>query len=268
MRLRKKYTQPTPPWITWGVIALLALAFGSQALHPNTAGQANWNLFSMDTYKSRLLPVSSNSVQDIAPGEGEAALCGQEVEFGVRPVSDVPADTTEQTEQLQHGILGSADMPAALQKYMIGMKPGGIRDVRLPPEKGAVAGGHYAVRLVSAAPPVPAPDSGMLPLKMVDTRVGTLQTVHCGDAVRVRVTLWNAEGHAFYSPPEPLAITVGETPLPLGLTQGISGMQRGGARIVILPPAYLSPLRSADTPVIPMPETTTTLTIAEIEVLP
>lgn len=266
---RKPDSHPMPSWLKIGLLVFIVFAAASSWLNPGQNGQKpNWNIFNADTYVARVLPgYGGMNLKDAREGSGQVAFCGQTVEIKLRALAAANAKAEEMpTFESKTLRLGSGDLPRELQEGIIGMKPGGLRVVAAP---GDHAAQRFEVELVSADPALAEPE-GAMGLKSLDARVGQLQRVRCGDAVRAHLTLWDAGGKRLYDNPM-LPVTPGTNALPVGLEQGIIGMYVGGARTIVIPPHLQGRLDSASQPAenllnVALPEGQ--VVVADVELLP
>ena len=98
----------------------------------------------------------------------------------------------------------------------------------------------------SQRPAAPAlPPLEKTPYRIAEVASGRGPQLVCGEPVAVRVTIWDLHGKELFSnrkDEKPLAFTPGCGQVMLGLEQGVIGMQAGGTRLLIVPPAFQSAL--------------------------
>jgi FKBP-type peptidyl-prolyl cis-trans isomerase len=105
-----------------------------------------------------------------------------------------------------------------------------------------IAGGVYFVRSQSATPAAQNQNNTNMDneLKIEDVKTGTGPAAKTGDRVTVHYTGTFADGRKFDSSldrGEPFAFTIGAGGVIEGWEQGVVGMQAGGTRKLIIPPA-------------------------------
>ncbi len=154
-------------------------------------------------------------------------------------------------------ILGAEQVFPGWNEGMAGMKPGGIRQMRLSPELGLgdTGGGPIPpnaslileVELVEfRAPPAPsevaeseftATESG---LKIADLTVGSGDAPAAGDMVTVEYGIWLADGRRFVASSVDLGVpfdfVMGSSQIFPGWNEGMETMAVGGRRQLIIPP--------------------------------
>jgi peptidylprolyl isomerase len=92
-------------------------------------------------------------------------------------------------------------------------------------------------------PPKPEPAAAAPALKVTDSNMGAGEPAKNGDTVQVHYTGWLYEngqrGAKFDSSldrGQPLELTIGQSPVIKGWTEGLVGMKAGGKRELIIPP--------------------------------
>ncbi len=211
-------------------------------------------------------------IQDITPGDGAPAMCGQDATLRYEYTlasGEVIFSNFKSGKEPQPVRLGSSALLHGLERGVIGMKPGGERRMTIPPDLAFAAVTDIRalrdasafslprgqdirdlpvtarVSLIAAAPPPPASDLG---LRAITTRLGYGALVQCGSIVEADITVWKLNGARIFSTPdhEPVRFVVGMGTLPLGIEQGVIGMQEGSQRTVIMPVDYATPFNAAD----------------------
>ncbi len=258
---KKREPQPTPPWLTWGVIIFIAAALllnvlGIKPQMPGVPGgqpgNLAWNIPSVDTYKSRLIPGYGRlQIAEIKTGTGLQALCGQEVYIRWRESEAKPGKVSAEDVALKdmkedHFQLGDTKVAEALRSSVIGMHVGGVRSVLVPAERteSRAQALRYLVELTDVKPQITILPAGKrMPLQVFDRRPGNMAEVTCGDKVKMHLTIWDLEGTPLLNTREvegkPLEVALGQSPLMVGIEMGILGMQADAARTLIIP-AYLA----------------------------
>ncbi|MYM22974.1 FKBP-type peptidylprolyl isomerase [Duganella sp. FT135W] len=159
------------------------------------------------------------------------------------------------------GALPTASLPAAgWDQTLLGMQPGGKRTAVLPANMayGIASRDKIAVNGITY-PAIPSNSALVYDFTLVnvskavyqptttytDVKVGTGATAYAGSAVTVTYTGWLYDANAVDHKGTqfdtnvggtPLAVTVG-TGVVTGFSIGISGMQVGGKRTVVIPPS-------------------------------
>jgi len=206
----------------------------------------------LEEYKKKVLPDGPVfRVEDISPGTGQAAICGQHVSitYTAAQGDNQPIDDSAAKEKpLQFSIGDHTAMPA-LEQGVIGMKPGGKRTV-IAPAAMAYANGFaradvaenaritFNVELLEATPPLP--DTANIPYRIATTSFGSGTGAQCGTPVKLLLTVWDANGKKLFpegdKTPEPVTITPGASDIILGIEQGIIGIKPGEKRTLVIPP--------------------------------
>lgn len=274
---KKKDEKPTPPWLTWGVLAFIGVAVllnvmgvrpgntvppvvPAPIITPGKDAAVNWNIFNIDAYKGRLIPGYGHiQITDTRPGTGAEAVCGQDAAIryaelplgeGAPPGGVAVTDADLTAAEMRLG--ADAQAPEALQASVIGMRAGGRRTVVVPAERTREKKfpTRYVIELVRLSPEAPTAPEGGMPLKMFDTRPGSALDVQCGAALKLHFTVWDLAGNRLLSTRaeggKPFALTLGASQVMLGMEQGILGMQGDAARTLIIPPYLQQPLRTAE----------------------
>jgi FKBP-type peptidyl-prolyl cis-trans isomerase len=217
---------------------------------------------------SSLIPTALPVIrqQDLTSGTGEGAACGQHAtlhyEYKLQSGSLVFSDFKDDPAQV---IIGDDSLLRGAEVGMLGMKPGGTREIAFPPALGlervkdvrtvrdlskfALKPGDLRdaiiiakVSLISLAPHVP--DSSQ-PLRIIERKFNSGMRAMCGDTVRVRMTVWKLDGTKVFSTEDggkPLVFTIGASEAPYGIEQSVLGMGEQGERTAIIPAAYTRPL--------------------------
>lgn len=189
--------------------------------------------------------------EDIKKGEGEAVVCGQKVKMRYNY-------TVRQGEAVAKGtkdiVIGGGKELHGVELGLIGMKPGGERSIMLPsllavavdPAAHIPAGAQNEtvtakVSIWDITPPIP---KSQFPLRVINSGViGNGSQVFCGDRVSAIITIWKTDGTKLFSTGDkPVTFVIGQSYLPYGIEQGVTGMFESGERIILLPPAYNKPL--------------------------
>lgn len=272
--------------MNWIVLFLIAAAaFQNFSSHTATEGHgdgtSSLNLPSFEQLqqaRAKIFPAQEAvlTLQDVQPGSGAPATCGQQVAVAFTTYDDanIPLDDAASKESPLRFTLGQHKVPPALEEGVAGMKPGGLRNIYAPPAKAYGAEGfaksgmpsgapvRFTVELLEASPKLPAP--GATAFRFFDTRKDAGPVLGCGDSAKLAITVWATGGEKLYPTGEAktaaLPITPGSGQQFLGLEQAVIGMAPGGARSAIVPPEYQKILnQSAETLDIPFPKDQTVL---------
>ncbi|MDE3060418.1 MAG: FKBP-type peptidyl-prolyl cis-trans isomerase [Pseudomonadota bacterium] len=250
---RKRDREPTPSWIKWLLIGFAIMAVIGN-LRPNSKVHESFqnashalnpkNLLHTEDIKSKMFPTSATlRAEDVDPGQGEPAVCGQQVNITFDTFADDKALTGKNTSLAFR--IGDHSVAPALEQGVIGMKPRGRRNLfapasmasglKLPPSTISV---RFEVWLTSATPYLP--DAAASHYRIISGSAATGPAIACGETAHVHVTLWSVDGKKLFSTKDqkPLDLTPGKSEVFLGLEQGVIGMPAGGTRTLIVPPAF------------------------------
>lgn len=203
-------------------------------------------------FTSSLLPLitSAVNIKDVKPGVGEPAFCGQKATFTY--------EYKEKEKVVKKGentaIIGSGAFPQGLEMSLIGMKPGGVRDIIVPPEfmetkekTDKTSAPKILQAQLTLEKTSPALPSSAFPLHVITDQFGAGKEAECGDSVSADITLWKTDGTKLFASDKPIAFVLGKSEMPLGIEQAVTGMPEGSGRLVVMPPSYQPPLiKTAD----------------------
>lgn len=269
MFFRKKNRRPTDPDVTtvYYIVAFCMLIGMSSYMRENrdapqriSAGFSK----SLERIKSnspidfsaRIFPDSESmlSIQDTRTGKGGPTVCGQTatVAYSVFLPDNTQAGPKATKESPLVVRIGEGKAMPALEQGLIGMQPGGVRNINAPPqlafglkkfanpaipESAAV---RLEVELLDVTPSLP--DLAQTSYRFMDSRTGLGPVIECGMPVKVHITVWTSDGKKLYASrdeaPGPLAVTPGASDYFIGLEQAVIGMRAGGIRNVIVPPPF------------------------------
>ena len=85
-----------------------------------------------------------------------------------------------------------------------------------------------------------------LQIKVVVDGYGTGQRAACGEAIRIHLTIWRADGKAAYA--EEIPFNLGARELAAGLDYGLLGIALGESRSLIIPPYALVRTKESKAP--------------------
>jgi FKBP-type peptidyl-prolyl cis-trans isomerase 2 len=145
--------------------------------------------------------------------------------------------------------IGSGELLRGAERGLIGMKPGGERNVTMAPSLA------FATAKMPASPDIKEqlitaklsllklwPDAPVspMPLRIIDTRFGNGPRAECGDTVTANITIWKLDGTKLFSTQgfAPATFAIGASDMPYGIEQAATGMTEGSERTVIMPPAF------------------------------
>lgn len=262
---------PRPIWLKW----LLLAFFGIVLVMVSTPGtkvnlsvqQAKKTLeknetINFDHYRNTIFPADAAGlrIDDIAEGKGPSAVCGQQVTLSYETFltqGNALPDHASKERPLRFTI-GDGHVMPVFDRGVIGMKIGGKRSIIAPPlmsyglsdyhrddvPKGSSV--RFEMELLSIHPPLP--EVKRIPYRIAEIAAGTGAMLVCGEQASIRITIWDLSGKMLYNniqDAQPLTFTIGKSELMLGLEQGVIGMQEGGTRLLIIPPALQNSLSGA-----------------------
>lgn len=219
----------------------------------------------LEKYKTALAAGEEPELNDITPGEGAMLLCGQRVSGQYRLFVEHPTPAATEPRPFDFPF-GAGKAPLLLERSITGMRVGGMRRITPPTalpatQLGLRAEGQPEGALITAleitltqaepdAATLLTPQEHALALRLYDQRTGEAPEVLCGEKVRAHLTLWRIDGQKLWDSRAeansiPVTIAVGAGALPAGLELGLIGMQKGGVRTLLIPPAWLNPLQPA-----------------------
>lgn len=261
---------PYPRWLSWVFVLFLVYIlyqgnFGASHDHRPVASDkpaapahtseypALRALTDKDRWQRAVDPqyVGATTWKDVKPGEGKGADCGDAITVKLRGTLEDGAnfDPSHKEDAPVAFTLGHAPYKA-LDNALLGLRPGGARQVTAPPQLVYKEGVNRTresiilyVERIDAGSSVPA-DTGQLKLKSVEDQSGHGAGVACGAPVAVSVTVWNDKGMPAYKTPAPVQLTLGAREVSSMLDASLVGLAPGGSRTLLLPPGTLSPAQS------------------------
>lgn len=288
---KSKERHPTPSWVKWMLILFVFYAVISNSGRERNPENSRMrqsiekagrelnpsNFVDMKSFKGKLFPESSLRVRDISEGKGNPAICGQDVKisYETRLGDNAPVVDSATKEKPLAFRIGEGKAMPALEQGAIGMRVGGKRDVMAKYELTYGSEGHahkdvpenamaqFDIVLLETSPTLP--DAGLY--RIFDTAGGRGDTVSCGDQVKMHITVWSMSGKKIYATPDKdtLIFTPGKSEMFLGLEQGVIGMRVGGARALIVPPAFQKTMHgNAPAVAVPFPKGETVMVDVEI----
>lgn len=230
-------------------------------------------------FSQRLFPDPSKrivTIQDLDGGEGAPAVCGQDVAViyqAYNEEGDMLPDSKDSETPLRFTI-GQHQVMPAFEQGVIGMRPGGVRNIFSPPKLAYGAEGfandkistedniRLEVRLIEASPALPAPEDSSF--HFFDIKRGLGHAHRCGESLPVHITVWNTEGEKIYTSydvgKKEILVTPGSGEQFLGLEHAVIDMRPGMARTAIVPPAFQKVWHQSDATLpIKFPENQTVL---------
>lgn len=198
---------------------------------------------------------------DLKSGEGEALKSGQVASLhytawygdGTKFDSSIDSGTPLKIQ------VGAGQFVPGSEDALVGMKPGGTRQVQVPTEvafkdlstEGQLPPGDYfimelqLIEILPGAPEAPTKvaDADYVTtasgLKYYDFEVGTGETPQTGQQVSVHYTGWLTDGTMFDSSiprGEPIVFAIGTGSVIPGWDEGVSTMKVGGKRQLVISP--------------------------------
>jgi FKBP-type peptidyl-prolyl cis-trans isomerase 2 len=194
--------------------------------------------------------------RDVKTGQGEMAGCWYDVTVRYRSYNDKGerVDDTTETAEPEQFTIGTADVIPGLERGVLGMRPGGVREITLQPSlaygdtrfrhptwrKNDYVG--YVLTLLSTERPANLPFSD-LGLRIYDDKEGTGPVAQCTDDVRIKLRAYDITGRNLTDPKLPaMIVRLGEGKVPYAIERMVMGMKQGGRRTAIVPPGYMQPL--------------------------
>lgn len=211
----------------------------------------------LEIFKAKIFPDPTKNIvtiQDIQPGKGAPAVCGQKVRIIYQSYDEdnvMFKDSAGAEKPLEYTI-GMKEVIPALEEGVIGVKPDGVRNIFAPAHLAYDAKGfandavpkasriRFEVKLLSATPEIPAPEDSSY--RFFDAYKGLGTPLKCGDTARVHFVVWNTQGKKIYSSfnvgVPPIEVNIGKGEQFLGLEHAIIGMRPSTKRTVIVPPKF------------------------------
>ena len=262
---------PKPVWLKWALLAFIGYALLMVSTPGNKANRTvqqtqskleKNEIINIGDYKSKIFPerAAGLRINDVEKGGGDYAVCGQRVtvayESFLAQGNKLP-DAASKEKPLTFTIGGRHVMPV-FDSGVIGMKVGGKRSIIAPPlmsyglddyhrddvPKGANV--RFEMELLSISPKLP--DVAVMPYRIAEVGIGKGMMLVCGEQANLRIKIWDLTGKILYTnsaDKEPLSIAMGKSEVMLGLEQGVIGMQEGGTRLLIIPPAFQQTMSGA-----------------------
>jgi FKBP-type peptidyl-prolyl cis-trans isomerase len=263
-KAERRKPPPKPAWLKWLLLAFLGYAFIVMSL----PGKMNNTLQTVKTeikqhevahfgdYKEKIFPENATTmrISDVEDGKGQQAVCGQRVSIAYDAFlaqGNALADKASKDTPLTFTI-GNGHVMPVFDRGVIGMKTGGKRSIIATPlmsygledyKRDDVPPGasvRMEIELLSVEPKLPIVDD--MPYRLAEVAPGKGLLLVCGEKVSIGIKIWDIGGKLLYSNTDkdgkPLIITLGKAEVMLGLEQGVIGMQEGGYRLLIIPPAY------------------------------
>lgn len=264
----KKKPEKTPKWFMWLMGGFMAYAILTnlftdnvqEARQEQTQTQMAQDGESVNFAVVKGLAAGGPALplyaRDVKVGKGDMAGCWYDVAVRYRSYNDKGErvdDTTEAPEP-ERFTIGTADVIPGLERGVLGMRPGGTREITLRPSlaygdtrfrhpvwrKGDYVG--YVLTLESTERPENLPFSD-LGLRIYDDEEGTGPIAQCTDDVRIKLRAYDITGRNLTDPNLPaMIVRLGEGKVPYAIERMVMGMKQGGRRTAIVPPGYMQPL--------------------------
>jgi len=178
--------------------------------------------------------------QEVKPGTGDVAACGQKVAIDVTEIVD---PETHETKSDKMEFVISEGPVEALDRGVRGMKLGGERNLvagaRLVDDNKRELNApdhYYTIALTDLYPRLP---EGALPLTASTIREGIGGTLNCGTKGALKIRIRGKDDKIVYdSGEDPVIVQIGKSELGHGIDRGVVGMLEGEIRQLMIPPAY------------------------------
>ncbi len=208
---------------------------------------------------AHVLQANGLSVWDVSPGQGEPARPGQVVvvEYSAFTQDGTLLDATYLKDDPLRFVVGGGRVLPGMDQGVRDMRPGGERQLVIPPQLGFGARGipkrvppdatlTYEMKLLDVLvlpvePPAGAGAERPSGLRVLDVVEGAGAEVVAGRKVVMDYVQWLAEGpvriDTSLERPAPVKVEAGAGLLLPGWDEGLLGMKEGGHRKLVLPPA-------------------------------
>lgn len=266
--------QPFPRWVSWVFVGFLAYIIytGNQASKPPESTpeevaattvpqtpsreyESLERLADGDRWFRAINPnfVGDANIKEITIGEGNAVQCGSDVELMLRGTDSNGANFDESYNESKPLVFTVGAAPImALNEGVIGMKPGGVRQLITPAnhvyktrEKRTLDDIKFHLTLAKTETLV----TKDMPATAVTLQSGTedQEPVRCGGKLAATITVFDDSGKRIYTSASPLNFTLGTHALAKGIDVMARGMLVGEERLLYLPPHYLKQNAKTDT---------------------
>lgn len=259
---RKPDNAPLPRWLKWMLalfviyVVIANLRSGDDirelAANPDSASPSPVQE-TVSGLKHKWRDARGLEWRDARPGSGITAHCGQRVTVHYALFSaggKALRDTRAEGGPVSFTI-GTGEAMPALEQVAAGMRVGGERSFGAPSYLGFDAPGFAdeavppqtaltgTVELLAAAPPLP---ESALPIRVFDQGGGRGIGLACGQTADVAVTVYGPSGERLFPEGDTseaeLTVRPGAGAFPYWLESGLLGARIGGARTLIVPPAF------------------------------
>lgn len=256
---RKSELPPTPRWVIWGVgLFILLILFSNlrtpmPGQSPLSKGLENIkaDLPKVQDY-TKFLPDNVQLDREVlTPGNNIPFLCGQRLKIALQAFgAGAPAGGTK-TVMVEYG---SKEVPPFITQALMGSGGVGSKQRFTFSQKQPLSSIYpeallnamvdtVELHVVEAKPDMrDSFQNENLNIQLFDGHVVAGPQAQCGESVKIRLEVWDAEGKQRFSNKQPEAatmdFTIGSNKLMLGVEQAMIGMTKGSTRIAVLPPVW------------------------------
>ena len=198
--------------------------------------------FAILALSALLLTHGDLKIKDVKLGKGPAAAQYDivSVHYTGTLTNGKKFDSSRDRNQPFQFVLGAGQVIKGWDKGVLGMRPGGKRQLTIPADMGYGAEG--------AGDDIPPNSTLLFDIEVMDIhkpqvkilKEGTGPGAKAGDTVALHYT-GTVNGKKFdssYDGGQPMTIQLGRSRMIPGFTQGVFGLKKGEKRVITIPPAY------------------------------
>ncbi len=186
--------------------------------------------------------IGTAKITDTMEGKGVAAQCADRITMHIRGTLADGAnfdDSHDESKPITFR-LGDAPYPI-LNDAIIGMREGGVRQISAPPQQVFTDNNHKTrddvlLRITLDHVDASAPTANSFSSRTFIDAEGAGAIATCGTPIKLKLTLWDDDGHIAYETAQPITVTLGKDPLPRALATSVAGMRKGEQRTMLLLP--------------------------------